>query len=60
MQFSTTEIYRLFGNEKLTISAQCYLTKFYGSFGFQAVGESYLEDDIPHIKMVILNPQPLV
>jgi ElaA protein len=60
MQFSITEIYRLFGNEKLTLSAQCYLIKFYESFGFQAVGESYLEDDIPHIKMVILNPpQPL-
>ena len=53
MRFSIREIYRLFGNKKLTISAQCYLIKFYESFGFQAVGETYLEDDIPHIKMVI-------
>lgn len=53
MRFSIQEIYRLFGHKKLTISAQCYLIKFYESFGFQAVGETYLEDDIPHIKMVI-------
>jgi ElaA protein len=53
MRVSIREIYRLFGNKKLTISAQCYLTKFYESFGFQAVGETYLEDNIPHIKMVI-------
>ena len=40
MRFSIREIYRLFGNKKLTISAQCYLIKFYESFGFQAVGDS--------------------
>ena len=33
------------------ISAQCYLIPFYESFGFQKVGEEYLEDDIPHIQM---------
>ena len=36
---------------KITISAQLYLQKFYESHGFIAVGESYLEDDIPHIEM---------
>ena len=35
------------------ISAQCYLTKFYEDFGFEIVGESYLEDDIPHIGMIL-------
>ncbi len=34
------------------ISAQCYLIRFYESFGFETVGESYLEDDIPHIGMI--------
>ena len=34
------------------ISAQQYLLKFYQSFGFEAVGEMYLEDDIPHIEML--------
>lgn len=36
----------------IKISAQEYLTKFYESFGFEVKSEVYLEDDIPHIKMV--------
>ncbi len=40
-----------FNEEKITISAQEYLRKFYESHGFVAEGESYLEDDIPHIRM---------
>ncbi|HEY0045510.1 MAG TPA: GNAT family N-acetyltransferase [Flavobacterium sp.] len=40
-----------FGKENITISAQLYLKKFYESHQFVAVGESYLEDDIPHIRM---------
>jgi len=39
------------GETRITISAQLYLKKFYESHGFVAVGESYLEDDIPHIEM---------
>lgn len=35
------------------ISAQSYLRRFYGSFGFEAVGEDYLEDGIPHIEMLL-------
>ena len=34
------------------ISAQSYLEKFYGDFGFVRVGGEYLEDDIPHIEML--------
>jgi ElaA protein len=37
--------------DKITISAQVYLKKFYESHGFKQVGEGYLEDGIPHIKM---------
>lgn len=40
------------------ISAQAHLAKFYGGFGFEAVGETYLEDDIPHIEM-LRRPQRL-
>jgi ElaA protein len=54
MEISITETKRLFKNEKITLSAQCYLQKFYEELGFQTVGESYLEDDIPHIKMDFL------
>lgn len=34
------------------ISAQSRLRRFYGGFGFEAVGEDYLEDGIPHIEML--------
>ena len=36
---------------KITISAQFYLTDFYESLGFTAFGDTYLEDNIPHIVM---------
>ncbi|HDR7355351.1 GNAT family N-acetyltransferase [Bacillus wiedmannii] len=35
------------------IQAQDYLRKFYSSFGFQTISETYLEDSIPHIDMVL-------
>jgi ElaA protein len=41
-----------FKEKKILISAQAYLTKFYNSLGFIQEGESYLEDGIPHIKML--------
>lgn len=39
-------------NETLVMSAQVYLVKFYEFFGFITVGEEFLEDEIPHIKMI--------
>jgi ElaA protein len=33
------------------ISAQAHLARFYGEFGFACVGDSYLEDNIPHFEM---------
>ncbi len=52
MQCSIAEVKNLFDEDIITISAQCYLIDFYESLGFQAVGEEYLEDNIPHIKMI--------
>lgn len=34
------------------LSGQTYLLKFYNNLGFIETGKEYLEDDIPHIKMV--------
>jgi ElaA protein len=34
------------------ISAQARLQRFYTELGFAAVGDEYLEDDIPHIEML--------
>lgn len=35
----------------IRISAQAHLERFYGAYGFERVGEEYLEDDIPHLEM---------
>lgn len=40
-----------FPEQPVVIGAQAYLQDFYQSFGFQAISEVYLEDDIPHIDM---------
>lgn len=42
----------LYGAREIKIGAQLYLKKFYESFGFIQCSETYLEDDIPHIKMI--------
>ncbi len=33
------------------LGGQSHLQKFYGSFGFVAISEEYLEDGIPHVDM---------
>ncbi len=40
-----------YGKGAITISAQLYLKKFYESHGFVQIGDEYLEDGIPHIRM---------
>ena len=53
MKVSINVIKDNFKDKVITISAQLYLQKFYESHGFIVVGEQYLEDDIPHIRMVL-------
>ena len=48
---SISGIKKHFKTQKITISAQLYLKKFYESHGFVQTSETYLEDDIPHIEM---------
>ncbi|HQV06299.1 MAG TPA: GNAT family N-acetyltransferase [Chitinophagaceae bacterium] len=52
MQYSIEHCYRLYGPTAITIGAQLYLENFYNNLGFQSIGDTYLEDNIPHIKMV--------
>ncbi len=47
--------YKQFPSADIRISAQMYLAKFYSSAGFKSVGNQYLEDDIPHIEMILQN-----
>lgn len=51
MKTAIDAVYQQFHTKEITISAQLYLKKFYESHGFVAQGETYLEDDIPHIQM---------
>lgn len=43
---------RLYPAEGIRISAQDYLRRFYGEFGFVPVSETYLEDNIEHVEML--------
>ncbi|WP_334333155.1 GNAT family N-acetyltransferase [Companilactobacillus sp. HBUAS59544] len=47
------EITQRFPNVKIRIQAQTYLQDFYSSFGFKTISETYLEDGIPHIDMIL-------
>ena len=42
-----------FHNADIRISAQQHLAGFYGDAGFERVGTPYLEDDIPHVEMIL-------
>ena len=52
---SITLCKRLFPEHDIKIGAQTYLLDYYQSFGFQPVGEKYLEDGIEHQKMVLVS-----
>lgn len=53
MKQSIKNCKKLFSNHSIRLSAQSHLEQFYTKLGFQSVGESYLEDGIPHIKMLL-------
>lgn len=55
VQATIDEIRRRFPNKPIQIQAQAYLQDFYASFGFQAISEVYLEDNIPHLDMLLEN-----
>ena len=38
---------------KICIDAQCYATGFYEREGFRICSEEFLEDGIPHVRMVL-------
>lgn len=52
MKTAIKETISLYGDVPIKIGAQLYLKKFYESFGFLQCSETYMEDDIPHIKMI--------
>ncbi|WP_224488134.1 GNAT family N-acetyltransferase [Robertkochia flava] len=52
LRASIQTVETLYGHQTIEISAQTYLEKFYNVHGFLAVGETYLEDGIPHVRMI--------
>ncbi|WP_127140360.1 GNAT family N-acetyltransferase [Flagellimonas marinaquae] len=52
MLASLAAIDQRFPDKPIEISAQSYLLKFYTDLGFSAFGEEYLEDGIPHRRML--------
>ena len=46
-------ISKKYKNFNVLLSAQTYLIEFYQSFGFKEIGNTYLEDGIEHINMVL-------
>ena len=52
MEESIFQIKNLFQTDTIRIGAQLYLKNFYESFGFIQEGDTYLEDNIPHIIML--------
>jgi ElaA protein len=51
MNEAITAIKNHYNETNITISAQFYLKHFYEQNGFVAIGDTYLEDNIPHIEM---------
>ena len=52
MKESVEAIKTHYNTSQITLSAQKHLKRFYESHGFQQEGKEYLEDGIPHIKMI--------
>jgi ElaA protein len=53
MQLSIDQCRQLFPGEPVKIGAQSYLLRFYEQLGFVSTGDNYLEDGIPHTKMIL-------
>lgn len=51
MRASIDACERLWPGQKMKISAQAYLEKFYNDLGFEKIGQPYEEAGIPHLLM---------
>jgi ElaA protein len=58
MSASINAITQHYKTDRIDISAQTYLEQFYTAHGFLPSGEEYLEDGIPHIKMINTGNNP--
>ena len=54
VDFAIEVCQKSFPGQPIKISAQAHLEKFYNAHSFKATGEAYLEDNIPHIGMILM------
>lgn len=53
MKASIKAIHNHYNQTTIKLSAQTYLKEFYNNLGFMEVGDEYLEDEIPHVAMIL-------
>lgn len=53
MEKAIEYIQQTWESPNIRISGQLYLKEFYQSLGFQQISEPYMEDNIPHIEMLL-------
>ncbi|GAB1464181.1 GNAT family N-acetyltransferase [Pedobacter sp.] len=53
MEKSIEKLHETYGKRPIRIGAQLYLKRFYERFGFIKSSNEYLEDEIPHIEMLL-------
>ncbi len=51
MRTALNELEKIYGSRRSALSAQAYLVKFYGTFGYVPVSDPYDWDGIPHVDM---------
>ncbi|KPA89407.1 putative acyltransferase [Pseudomonas asplenii] len=51
MQEALRQTEKMWSGLEIYLSAQAHLQDYYGRYGFVAVGNTYLEDGIPHVGM---------
>lgn len=51
-QYTLTQSQSIFPEKTLMLSSQKHLTAFYQQFGFNPIGDEFLEDNIPHQHMI--------
>ena len=53
LDFIIKKIHEGKSKRPIKISAQAHLEKFYRDHGFKRIGNTYMEDGIPHISMIL-------
>jgi len=53
MEIAIEKTFDQYTVNRIRIGAQLYLEQFYNSLGFKQASGQYLEDDIPHIEMLL-------